>query len=97
MTDPRHMPARVLAESQRYPAENVVGTSPGYGQEVLANFNTISGRRGIVSQSYLNIDEALRDSRENAEKMRADCGIMECLEARQRATALLNWRVEPEN
>ncbi|MGV3485958.1 MAG: phage portal protein family protein [Planctomycetaceae bacterium] len=97
MTDPRHLPAKVLQQSQKDPAEGIVGATIGFGQEFLPHIHTIGGRRGIVSQSYLNIDEALRDSRENAEKMRADCAIMECLEARQRATALLNWHIEPED
>jgi hypothetical protein len=97
MTDPRLLPARLLQESKRDPAAGITGAPPGFGQEWLPHIHTIGGRRGIVSQSYLNIDEALRDSRDNAEKMRADCAIMECLEARQRATALLNWHIEPED
>ncbi|MFG0261022.1 MAG: DUF935 family protein [Novipirellula sp. JB048] len=94
---PNQLPARVLQQSQRDPAEGVVGATPNFGQDWLPHIHTIGGRRGIVSQSYLNMDEALRDSRANAEKMRADCGIMECIEARQRATALLNWHIEPED
>lgn len=77
--------------------EGIVGAKPGMGLDVVPHVYTVSGRHGIVSQSYLNYDEATRDSRENADKMRADCGIMECLEARMRATALLNWHVEPED
>lgn len=67
------------------------------GQDILPHIQTIGGRTGVVSQAYLNMDEALRDSRSNAEKMRADCAIMECLGARQRATALLNYHIEPED
>lgn len=96
-TDPKFLPASVIYESQRDPAEHIEGATPGFGQDWLPHIYTVGGRRGIVSQSYLNMDEALRDSRTNAEKMRADCGIMECIEARQRATALLNWHVEPED
>lgn len=95
--DPRHIPAAVGEERRRDPAEGIVGASPGFGQQWLPHIHTMGGRRGIVSQSYLNYDEATRDSRANAEKMRADCAVMECLEARQRATALLNWHIEPEN
>ena len=29
--------------------------------------------------------------------MRTETGIMECLEARQRSTALLNWHISPED
>jgi hypothetical protein len=73
INDPRFLPARALAQSQRDPAEGIVGASPGFGQEWLPHFYTVNGRRGVVSQPHLNYDEALRDSRENAEKMRADC------------------------
>lgn len=96
-TDPRFIPAKLGEETRRDPAEGILGASPGFGQAWLPHIQTMGGRRGIVSQSYLNYDEATRDSRANAEKMRADCGIMECLEARQRATALLNWHIQPED
>lgn len=52
---------------------------------------------GSQGRAYAWADEALRDSRVNAEKMRTDCAIMECLEARMRATALLNWHIVPED
>jgi hypothetical protein len=94
---PNQLPARVIQQSQRDPAEGILGASPNFGQDWLPHIHTVGGRRGIISQSYLNLDEALRDSRSNAERMRADCGIMECIEARQRATALLNWHIEPED
>lgn len=51
----------------------------------------------LVSKAYLNADEALLHDSQNAERMRVDGGIMESLEARQRAVALLNWHFEPEN
>lgn len=46
---------------------------------------------------YRPSDEAYRHSRDNARFMRNDCSVMECLESRKRATALLNWHVEPED
>ena len=93
----RLLPARVINESNRDPADGIMGATIGFGQDWLPHIHTVGGRRGIVSQSYLNMDEALRDSQSNAERMRADCAIMECIEARQRASALLNWHIEPEN
>jgi len=45
---------------------------------------------------YRPPDEAIRHSLENARFMRNECGVMECLEARQRGTALLKWRITPE-
>ena len=91
------MPARLINQSNRDPAEGIVGAPVNMGQDFLPHIHTVGGRRGVVSQSYLNMDEALRDSHANAEKMRADCAIMECLGARQRATALLNWHIEAED
>jgi hypothetical protein len=58
---------------------------------------TMAGRFSLVSKAYLNADEALLHDSQNAERMRVDCGIMESLEARQRAVALLNWHIEPED
>lgn len=71
--------------------------SPNFGQEVIPHIHTVSGRYGISSKAYLNQDEALRDSVHNANRMRADCGIMECLETRQRSVAMLPWHIEPED
>lgn len=70
---------------------------PNYGREVLGHVHTINGRFGIASHAYLNMDEALRDSATNADRMRTDCAIMECVEARQRAVALLPWHIEGED
>lgn len=92
--DPRLLPASVWQRMKRDPAEGTMAP-PSYGQMPLPHIHTVAGRHGIVSSAYLNIDEATRDSRTNAERMRSDCGIMECLEGRQRATALLPWNVEP--
>lgn len=99
MTDkPSHLPARFIRELQRDPGQGLPGGSvPGLGHQFIPHIMTIAGRHGIASHSYLNMDEALRDSPSNAERMRADCGIMECLEARQRATALLSWHIECED
>ncbi len=95
--DKNHMPASFLYEQQGDPAAGIKGAPPNFGQEFLEHIHTVNGRYGLVSHSYLNQDEALNDSRVNAYRMRADCGVMESLEARQRATALLNWHIEPEN
>jgi hypothetical protein len=70
---------------------------PNFGQDIIPHIHTASGRYGIASHAYLNMDEALRDSRQNAERMRVDCGIMECLEQRQRSVALLPWHLEPDD
>lgn len=94
--DPSKYPASVIQAAKFDPASGTPAP-PNFGQPVVEHIHTTAGRYGIASKAYLNMDEALRDSRQNAERMRADCGIMECLEARQRAVALLPWHVEPES
>ncbi|MFO0940089.1 MAG: DUF935 family protein [Pirellulales bacterium] len=99
-----NLPARIFDVS-KYATPNWNGTDPAegtgeapfFGQDVVSHIHTSIGRIGLTSKAYLSIDEATNDSITNAERMRKDCGIMEPLEARQRATALLNWHVEPED
>ncbi|QDU97525.1 phage portal protein family protein [Lignipirellula cremea] len=57
---------------------------------------TIQGAAGDSQRLYRPPDEAIRHSLENARFMRNECGVMECLEARQRGSALLPWRIIPE-
>ncbi len=73
------------------------GTPPNWGEQVVPHIMTVSGQSGLAGRAYLNADEALMHDPQNAERMRADCGIMECIEARERAVALLNWHIEPED
>jgi hypothetical protein len=86
----------VAFANARDSASVIPGTPPNWGDQVVPHIFTVSGQAGLAAKAYLNADEAIRHSRANAERMRVDCGIMECLEARQRATALLNWHLEPE-
>lgn len=90
------LPASVIQAAMVDPAAGS-GAPPNFGQEIVPHIHTANGRYGIASNAYLNMDEALRDSRENAERMRSDCGIMECIEQRERAVALLPWHIEPED
>lgn len=94
MPDDQQIPARMIQAAMVDPAGGS-DAAINFGQEVVPHIHTASGRYGIASRAYLNMDEALRDSRTNAQRMRSDCGIMECLEMRQRAVALLPWHVEP--
>jgi len=71
------------------------GGTPGAGGPVVPHIFTVAGRYGMASKTYSVGDEALIDSRENAELMRNELAIMECLEARMRSTALLNWHITP--
>ena len=79
------------------PAQNWPGAPVNFGQQVVPHIYTVAGQSGLAGRAYLNADEAVRHNRANAERMRVDCGIMECLEARQRASALLNWHLEAED
>lgn len=71
------------------------GAPPLYGQDFLPHVFTIQGREGIVSKSYGVSDEALRQSQQDAEIMRNEIAIQECLESRMRGTALLPGHVQP--
>ncbi len=96
-TDSRSLPASFIQSEAADPAQSWPGASPNFGQPVVPHIVTMAGTTGGSGRAYAWADEALRDSRENADKMRTDCGIMECLEARQRSAALLNWHIAPEN
>lgn len=96
-TDNRGVPASFIQAEARDPAESWPGAPPNFGQEVLPHVVTIGSTTGGSAKAYNWADEALRDSRENADKMLTDCGITECLEARLRSVALLNWHIAPEN
>lgn len=77
------------------PAAMTTGASPNFGQPLLPHVMTFQGVVSSLANVYRPSDEALKDSAENARYMRNDLVVMECVEARQRATALLNWHVEP--
>ncbi len=96
-TDNRGIPASFIQAEARDPAEAWPGAPPNFGQPLVPHIATVSGMTGGAGRAYSWADEALRDSRENADKMLTDCGITECLEARLRSTALLNWHIAPEN
>jgi phage gp29-like protein len=67
---------------------------PANGQMVLPHVATFAGMATSLAKVYRIADEALLHSRENARAMRNDLSIMECVEARQRAVALLSWHIE---
>lgn len=96
LTDPTMRPSEVFSRAQD-PAQAWAGAPPNFGEQIVPHIFTVAGQSGLAGKAYLNADEAIRHSEANAERMRVDCGIMECLEARQRASALLNWHIEPEN
>jgi hypothetical protein len=88
--------ASFVTASPADPASKWPGAPPNFGQPVVEHVFTVSGQTGLAGRAYLNADEAMIHDPMNSERMKADCGITESLEARQRASALLNWHIEPE-
>lgn len=86
-----------IAAMQNDPARAIDGMAPNFGQTVLPHVLTFQGLFGTFSKVYRASDEALKNSLESARFMRNNPLIMECIEARQRATALLEWHLEPED
>lgn len=76
------------------PARKVKGAPPQFGRAVLPHIVTFQGLISSVARAYKNPDEAIKNSLDNARYMRNDISIMECLESRQRSTALLDWHLE---
>lgn len=95
--DLANLPASLIIASAQDPARAVHGAPPLFGQEIIPHFMTSTGYVGSAARAYPIEDEATRNSVENAERMRTETGIMEPLEARMRATALLKWHLVPEN
>lgn len=79
------------------PTAAVPGMPPQWGAPVLPQIITFQGLASTISRVYRPSDEAIKDSWDNARFMLNDVGIMECLQARQRSVALLDWTIEPED
>lgn len=79
------------------PTENLDGMPPNMGNFMLPHVGSFVGLVSSQSKVYRPSDEALKQSQENARFMRNDTGVMECVEMRQRACALLDWHLEPED
>ncbi len=71
--------------------------APNFGRFVFPQTVTFASRTSLTYNVYRNPDEAVKHSLDNARFMRNDCSVMECVEARERMTALLNWHLEPED
>lgn len=78
------------------PARRVNG-KPGGGTVPVPHVVSFNGLVSAVSDVYTNADEAIKNSIANARYMRNDLGIMECVLARERMVALLDWHLEPED
>ena len=93
----KHVPAPLLLRHRQDPMRTgwPGGGTPYGGNGIVPHIYTVAGRYGVASKVYSTGDEALMDSRENAEIMRNELAIMECIEARKRSTALLSWHIGP--
>lgn len=88
---------RRTTDTKRDLSLQVSGAAPNFGNYVLPHIMTFQGLVSNLAKVYRNPDEAYRNSWHNARAMRNDLTVMECLEARQRMTALLNWHIEVED
>lgn len=94
----RSEPASFL-QGTRDPSQDAkgMGFAPNFGQFAVPHVLTFQGLSGSFAKAYRANDEAIKHSLDNARFMRNDCTLMECLESRQRCTALLGWHLEPED
>ena len=71
------------------------GLPPGRGDTTIPHAASFLGLyAGGSARVYWPSDQVLREARRHAIKMRADTSVMECVELRQRAGALLDWRLQ---
>jgi phage gp29-like protein len=89
------VPMNVALNSKTDPAMMWPGAPPNWGQPDMPHIFSFVGRYGMVANAYMHADEALMHSSANAEIMRNEPMIMECIEARMRCVALLNWHIQP--
>jgi len=89
------VPMSVALNSKTDPAMMWPGAPPNWGQPDMPHIFSFVGRYGMVANAYMHADEALMHSSANAEIMRNEPMIMECIEARMRCVALLNWHIQP--
>lgn len=91
------IPPAVLDKYNPDPAFQAMGAAPNWGQMALPHVMQLQGLVSNISRTYRMSDEALKHSLEDARFMEHDVGITECIQARTRSTALLNWHIEPDD
>lgn len=84
-------------DRQPDPTSRISGMPPNMGNPMMPHVATFTGIYGTQSRVYRASDEAIKHSFDNARFMRNDVTIMECLEMRSRAVALVDWSIEPED
>lgn len=71
--------------------------APNLGKYPIGHVDTFMNRYTSLARVYRDYDEAILDNRDNARYMWNDIGVRECIDARKRSVALLNWHIEPED
>lgn len=89
------VPMEVALANKQDPAAQWPGAPPNWGQPDMPHIFSFVGRYGMIANAYSASDEALMHNAANAEIMRNEPMIMECIEARMRCVALLNWHIQP--
>lgn len=89
------VPMEVALANKQDPALQWPGAPPNWGQPDMPHIFSFVGRYGLIANSYAHADESLIHNAANAEIMRNEPMIMECIEARMRCVALLNWHIQP--
>lgn len=79
------------------PTAGVPNVIPNAGQAPVPHVMSFVGLTSAISDVYRDADEAVKNSIANARFMRNDIGIMECILARERMVAMLDWHVTPED
>lgn len=87
---------RFIPKSDTAPGQPTA-LAPNFGRQPVPHATSFSSILSSYSHVYRPSDEAMRNSKDNARFMRTHCDVMESLEARKRATALLNWHIEAED
>lgn len=89
------VPMEVALANKQDPAAQWPGAPPNWGQPDMPHIFSFVGRYGLIANAYSHADESLLHNASNAEIMRNEPMIMECIEARMRCVALLNWHIQP--
>jgi hypothetical protein len=80
------------------PPSAAVKSAPyNFGEGLLPHVVTFQGIVSTTSRIYRYYDEAMKHSFDNARFMRNDLMVMEPVEQRRRACALLNWHLEVDD
>ena len=90
-------PLKPNVGSDKPPSDAVKSAPFNWGEYLLPHVVSFQGIVSTVSRIYRYYDEAMKHSFDNARFMRNDLMVMEPVEQRRRACALLNWHIEVDD